>query len=268
MAAPFAACLVLVGIHAYMGLHVLARGVIFVDLALAQIAALGAALALLLGHELDDTQSYFLSLGFTFIGAALLALVRTRRVPQEAIIGIFYVVASAAAILLLDRAPHGSEHIKTLLVGSVLWVSWAKVGQTALLYAALGAFHWALRSRFLPLSFGTNPTDRPTYIGWWDFLFYATFGVIITSSVQIAGVLLVFSILIVPAVCAALLADSLRARLAIAWAIGFAVSAAGCGLSYDLDLPTGATVVCAFGAALMLVALARRPWRSADRHGG
>lgn len=260
MAAPFAACLVLVGIHAYLGIHVLAREVIFVDLSLAQIAALGATLAFLAGYGLESNVAYYFSLGAAFLGAGIFAFTRMRhgRISQEAIIGIVYAVSAAAGILVVDRAPHGAEHIKHMLVGSILWVGWADILQIAGIYALIALFHWAYRQRFLTISFDESEAVRR---GWsirlWDFLFYASFGVVITHSVHIAGVLLVFSFLIVPAVCGFLLAERTGARLGIGWAVGFAASALGCSLSYLADLPTGATVVCVFGLALLLLALLR-----------
>lgn len=261
MSAPFTACLVLVGIHAYLGIHVLARQVIFVDLSLAQIAALGGTLAFLAGHAVDSRAAYLFSLGATFVGAGIFAVtrLRSRRVSQEAIIGIVYAVSAAAGVLAVDRAPHGAEHIRQMLVGSILWVGWPQVLQTAGIYVLVGLLHWFLRDRFLTISFDEPKAER---LGWrvraWDFLFYASFGFVITSSVRIAGVLLVFSFLIVPAVCAALFADRVGPRLAFGWIVGFVVSALGCTVSYMADLPTGATVVCVFGAALIALALARR----------
>ena len=260
MAAPFAACLVLVGIHAYLGIHVLARGVIFVDLALAQIAALGRTGAFLAGYELDSWEAYFLSLAATILGAAVFSLtrLRQRKIPQEAVIGISYAVAAAAGVLAIERAPHGAEHLKDLLVGSILWVTWREVLEVAGLYTLLGLFHWIFRERFLVISLDEGEAVRRGWsVRFWDFIFYVSFGLVITRSVQIAGVLLVFSFLIVPAVCGSLFADRLTWRLAIGWAVGFAVSAIGCSISYVADLPTGATVVCTFGAVLVLLGLAR-----------
>ena len=258
MAAPLAACLVLVGIHAYLGLHILARGVIFVDLALAQLAALGAALALVAGFDLDGPAGYAAYLGSAVLGAALFTLTRTRRaqVPQEAIIGIVYVVAAAASVIAFDRSAHGAEHLKEVLVGQILWVTWADVWRALAVYAVIGVLHWVWRRQFLWVSAG-GPDMAPAAVRGWDFLFYATFGVVITISVPLAGVLLVFSFLIVPAVCAVVLAATFRARLLVAWAVGFGVSAVGCTLSYVLDLPTGAAVVCTFGAALALLGVGR-----------
>ena len=260
MAAPFAACLVLVGIHAYLGIHVLARGVIFVDLALAQIAALGRTGAFLAGYELNSWEAYFLSLAATILGAAVFSLtrLRQRKIPQEAVIGIAYAVAAAAGVLVIDKAPHGAEHLKDLLVGSILWVTWREVLEVAGLYTLLGLFHWIFRERFLVISLDESEAVRRGWsVRFWDFVFYVSFGLVITRSVQIAGVLLVFSFLIVPAVCASLFADRLIWRLAIGWGVGFVVSAIGCSISYVADLPTGAAVVCTFGAVLVLLGLTR-----------
>jgi zinc/manganese transport system permease protein len=257
----FLACLILVGIHCYLGLHVVSRGVIFVDLALAQIAALGSAVAVLFGYELGSQTAYLISLGFAFLGAAVFGISRAReeKIPQEAIIGIVFAVSSAAAILILDRAPHGGEAIKSMLVGGLLYVTGPHVLEIFLIYSAIGVFHYVFRKRFLLIS--TNVRDAYTRgwsVRWWDFLFYLTFGIIVTSSVQVGGVLLVFSYLIVPAVCAMLFADSIVKRLVIGWAIGLAVSVAGLYFSALWDLPTGASIVTAFGLALVLSVLVRR----------
>jgi len=258
---PAVACLILVTIHSYLGMHVLARGVIFVDLALAQIAALGSTIALLLGHDLHSTEAWMWSLAATFAGAAVFALsrVRFRGVPQEAIIGVTYAVASSAAIIAVDRAPHGAEHIKALLVGSILWVTPGQVLKTALIYAAVGVFHWIYRRKFLLISQDTERAESEgVNVRWWDFLFYASFGFVVTSSVQIAGVLLVFSFLIVPAIVGVLFGHNLRSRLLVGWIVGWLVSILGCVISFQADLPTGATVVCTFGAALLVATGVRR----------
>ncbi|MBI2923700.1 MAG: metal ABC transporter permease [Planctomycetes bacterium] len=255
---PFLACLVLVGIHGYLGIHVLSRKVIFVDLAMAQIAALGATFAFILGHEIRSTTSYFLSLGFTLAGAAVFAVTRTRheRVPQEAVIGLVYAMASAAGILVADLSPHGGEHIKTVLAGSIVWVTWQQVAKTAAIYAVVGAFHWVFRDRFLAISIDPEAArERGIHVRFWDFLFYLSFGLVITSSVSIAGVLLVFCYLIAPAVGAALFASTIRSRLAIAWTTGTVVSAVGLLFSYTR--PSGPAIICTFAAALTLAALVR-----------
>jgi zinc/manganese transport system permease protein len=253
---PFVASLILTGIHAYLGVHVVERGVIFVDLALAQIAALGATIAILIGMDPHGRGAYFLSLAFTFLGAAIFSLARTRRghIPQEAFIGIAYAVASAMAILAMSKATGETEHLKDMLVGNILAVSRPEVIKTAILYGAIGLFHYIFRKKFLLIS--TDPAAAEASgmsIRFWDFLFYASFGFVVTSSVAIAGVLLVFCYLIVPSVGAMLFADKVGRRLAIGWTMGTLVSALGVYFSVLLDLPTGATIVCTFGAVLILM---------------
>jgi zinc/manganese transport system permease protein len=268
LGAPLLACLVLTGIHAYLGLHVLARGVIFVDLALAQVAALGMTTALLAGHAPQSGAAWAYALGFTAAGAGLFALTRespaagrARGIPQEAIIGIVYAVTAALSVLVLDRVPQGSEYIKQLLVGSILSVTVDEVARVAALYAAIGVLHWLCRRPFLAISLGSDvPGAR-----LWDFLFYFTFGLVVTSSVRMAGVLLVFSYLIVPAVLAVWLARGVAPRLVVGWAVGVAASVVGLLTSYGADLPTGATIVAMFGAGLALVALGRGAGRLARR---
>jgi zinc/manganese transport system permease protein len=263
LAAPFVASLILTGIHSYLGVHVVERGVIFVDLSLAQIAALGATIAILLPMSGGDPHApvvYWVSLAFTFIGAFVFSFFRSRhaRIPQEAIIGICYAVASAAAILAMSKATSESEHLREMLVGNILAVSWPEVGKTAALYAAVGAFHFVFRHQFLTISLDHSKAEASGMsIALWDFLFYASFGFVVTSSVSIAGVLLVFCYLIVPSVAAMLYADRIGRRLAIGWSMGTIVSAVGIYLSLALDLPTGATIVCTFGIALVVMAMVR-----------
>jgi zinc/manganese transport system permease protein len=266
MAAPFAACLILVGVHGYLGIHVLRRQVIFVDLALAQIAALGAVVALIRGHEPGSASSFAYSLGATVLGAFVFSLTRSRqhdsKVPQEALIGITYVIASAAAILVADRAPEGAEHIKELLAGSILWVTWPVVVKDLIIYSAVGLFHYVFRRKFILIS---EDPERAYQEGMnvrlWDFLFYLSFGVIITLSVEIAGVLMVFSYLVAPAIIAIGSSDRWGVRIAIAWVVGFLASAAGLIASYQVDFPSGPAIVCALGLCLLLFA----GWRALRR---
>src|SRR6266849_4414857 len=253
---PFVASLILTGIHAYLGVHVVERGVIFVDLALAQIAALGATIAILLGMDPHGRGAYFLSLGFTFLGAGIFSVARTRRghIPQEAFIGIAYAVASATAILAMSKATGETEHLKDMLVGNILAVSMPQVAKTAVLYGVIGLFHYIFRKQFLLISTDIAQAEaRGLNIRFCDFLFYASFGFVVTSSVAIAGVLLVFCYLIVPSVGAMLFADRIGRRLAIGWTMGTLVSALGVYFSVLLDLPTGATIVCTFGAVLVVM---------------
>ena len=261
---PFVASLILTGIHAYLGVHVVERGVIFVDLALAQIAALGAVIVVvmperwrsMMGVDPHGNAAYWISLAFTFLGALIFSFVRSkrRRIPLEAFIGISYAMASAAAILAMSKATSETEHLKDMLVGNILAVSGPEVARTAALYGVIGLFHFIFRKKFLLIS--TDPAQaeaKGLNIRFWDFLFYASFGFVVTSSVAIAGVLLVFCYLIVPSVGAMLFADKIGRRLAIGWTMGTLVSALGVYFSVLLDLPTGATIVCTFGAVLVLM---------------
>lgn len=260
-----AICLVLTGIHGYLGIHVLSRQVIFVDLAMAQIAALGATYALLLGfdpgrHPEDALPAYLFSLAFTLAGAAVFALTRMRheRVPQEAIIGIVYASASAIAILMLAKSPTAGEHIQHMLVGNILLVGWPTVASTAAIYSLIGLFHWLFRATFLQITLDPAAAQREgRRIRLWDFLFYATFGVVITSSVAIAGVLLVFSFLVVPAAVGVLFADAVGRRIAIGWAVGTLVSVVGILASFWADVPSSPAVVASFAAVLLAAGLLR-----------
>ena len=255
---PFLACLVLTGIHVYLGIHVISRKVIFVDIALAQIAALGSTVAFLLGYDPRSEGAYFFSLGFAVLAAGVFALTRTpkERVPQEAIIGLAYATASAAAILLADISPHGAEHLHDLLAGSIVWVTPAQILKTSILYLLLGLFHYAFRKRFLLISLDPEAAYRQGIrIRLWDFLFYLSFGVVITSSVQIAGVLLVFCYLVAPSVFAVMFFDDLRRRLLTGWAMATGVSAVGLFVSYDR--PSGPTIMVCFAVVLILGGVAK-----------
>ena len=255
MAAPFAACLVLVGIHAYFGIHVIERRVLFVDLAVAQFAALGAVVGFSFGHHPGELGSTLYSMLFATVAAALFALTRMRheKLPQEAIIGITFVVASAAAILVADRAPEGAEHIKETLAGSLLWVTWPTVVKDLIIYSAVGLFHWIFRKRFLLITMDPEEAFRRGWkVRWWDFLFYLSFGIIITFSVEIGGILMVFAYLVIPACVAILLHAGMRWRLVIGWIVGVLGSGIGLVGSYYLDMPTGPAIVVVLG--LLLVA--------------
>jgi zinc/manganese transport system permease protein len=257
MLPAFTACVVLLGIHVYLGIHVLSRGVIFVDLALAQVAALGVTAALLLGAEPGSGTTYLVSLGFTMVGALLFTFARglSDRVPVEAIIGIVYAVASAVAVIAADRLPHGADEIREILVGDLLSVQWPHIVKTAVIYAVIGAIHFAFRKPFLLISTDPERAKAEGYrIAVWDLLFYLTFGVVITSAVAIGGVLIVFSYLVIPAVIVALFTRNLTTRLFAGWGVGIVASVLGMYTSYALDTPTGAAVVACFGA-LLLVAI-------------
>lgn len=257
---PFLACIVLTGIHAYLGLHVIEREVIFVDLALAQIAALGCASALVAGFEHDGPQAYWLSFAFTAGGAAVFALCRFReqKIPQEAVIGIVYAVAASMMVMFLSRSGEGDEHIREALVGNILLVQPAEVLKIFLIYSGVGLFHFVFRGRFLLISKNTAEAyARGWNVRLWDFLFYVSFGLVVTSSVRIAGVLLVFSLLIIPAAAAILFSKTIRMRLILGWVIGAAGSVLGMILSYFGDFPTGASVVCALAGLLIICSALR-----------
>jgi len=258
MSLPFLVCLILTGIHAYLGFHVIERQVIFVDLALAQIAVLGASFALVLGYHMDSAQGYWFSLTFTMIGAAIFALTRFKKqkVPHEAIIGIVYVVSAALLLIVLSFSGEGTEHIRQSLVGNILLVNPHQLLKMFIIYSIVGIVHFIFRKQFYLIS--ENPQQafqNGLNVRGWDFLFYITFGLVVTSSVEIAGVLLVFSFLVIPAVCAMLLSDKLKTRLILGWSIGTLGSMIGMAFSYWFDFPTGASVVCVFGMILLLLAL-------------
>jgi zinc/manganese transport system permease protein len=262
MIPPFVACMVFVAMLGYLGIHIIARGVIFVDLALAQMAALGGTTALLVGLEGQSPGGYAFAFGFATLGALLFALTRSTtgkpRVPHEAIIGIVYVVASAATLLVADKAPHGAETIKEALAGTILWVTWPAIIKLAVVYAVIGAFHWMLRRRFFTASLDeATAVAQGWRLRWWDFLFYFSFGVAITLAVPIAGVLLVFTFLVVPAVIAFLFTREVRPLIAISWASAAVASALGLAVSFRLDLPTGPVIVCAFGVVLLVAGVGR-----------
>lgn len=260
LAPAIVASLIIAGIHAYLGLHVVERGVIFVDLSLAQIASLGAALAVWQGYDAHGPAIYWMSLAFTLIGAAIFAVVKGQnaRIPQEAIIGISYAVASAAVILLLSQAAGEAEHLRDMLVGNILSVQWPEVWLTGAIYVLIGLFHYRFRKRFLEISVDEQAVAaRGVSVRFWDFLFYASFGLVVTRSVAIAGVLLVFCYLIVPSVGGMLFSERIGPRLAIGWVMGTVVSMLGMYFSVLFDLPTGATIVCTFGLVLGLMGAAR-----------
>jgi len=255
LAAPFVVSVLLVGIHCYLGLHVLERGVIFVDLSLAQVAAFGSTLALLFGYEHHSGMGYLIAFCFTLIASLVFAIARRqeKQFPQEAIIGIAYAMCSALVILTVDKMAHGAEHMKDLMVGEVLWVTWADVQKTAIIYGVAGLLHYIFRKKLIQASFDQANPPAPV----WDFLFYALFGLVITSSVHLAGVLQVFAVLIVPALVVRPFAKTLMGRLALGWAFGVVLTLIGMGLSIKLDMPSGALLVVCFTVVPILMLLGR-----------
>jgi zinc/manganese transport system permease protein len=261
---PVMACILLPWLLVYLGLHVVQRGIIFIDIAMAQMASLGICLAVLLHLDLESWTTFGIALAFTLLGAALFSVTgkRASQIPQEAVIGIAYVVAAAGAVLLLSRAAEGDEEIKNMLVGNILLVTPREVWERFALFAAVGVFHFLFRRNFLLVSFSRDAAYRNGLrVRWWDFLFYAVFGLIVTSFVRIAGVLLVFTYLIVPAVCGITLGQRIGNRLLIGWVIALIGGVAGLFFSYWGDLPSGAAIVCTFGALLILISFVAL-WRS------
>ncbi len=256
LAAPFAVSVILVGIHCYLGLHVLARGVIFVDLSLAQVAAFGSTLALLMGFEHHSKQGYLVAFVFTLIASFVFALARReeKHFPQEAIIGITYAMCSALVILVVDKMAHGAEHMKDLLVGEVLWVTWDDVKKTSIVYSVVGLLHFIFRKKLIQASFDHKNPPHPA----WDFLFYALFGLVITSSVHLAGVLQVFSVLIVPALVSHTVAKTLMGRLIFGWIFGVIFIVIGLGLSIKWDMPSGALIVVCFTLVPIVLLIGRQ----------
>lgn len=249
--APFVMSLILAGIHCYLGLHVLERGIIFVDLSLAQVAAFGIALGLLLGFQAHSTPVYFIALLMTFVVSGIFALSRRHEsiFPQEAIIGIVFALSSAAVVVAAEKMAHGMEYVKDLLAGQILWVTWGDVTRTAVIYAIVGLIHYVFRKQFIDASF--NKDAKGTMA--WDLLFYILFGVVITSSVSIAGVLQVFSYLIVPSLISTYFFRTIKDRLIFGWAFGFVMSFVAMAISYKWDLPTGPFIVVCFASMPVLL---------------
>jgi zinc/manganese transport system permease protein len=253
---PLVAALAILAINAYFGLHIIRRGVIFVDLAFAQIAALGSTVAFLLGFHADDPLSYVFAFLFTLLGALLFSFTRVEEgtVTQEAYIGISYVVASAAVILLSSFTPEGAEHIKETLTGSLIWATWPAVIRMIGVYAVIALFLWFARGPMIAVTFFPGSVRN---VRLWDFVFYVTFGVVITFSVNLAGVLLIFSTLVIPAVIAFLYTTRLMPALILAWATGAIAIISGVAISFAWDITTGPLLVCAFGAVLIVATILR-----------
>jgi len=255
MGAPIAACLLLTLIFSYFGCHVLKREIIFIDLSLAQLAALGTTVAFVLQMELDSPGSLALSLLFIVAGAAFFSYTRSLNlnIPLEAVIGIVYVVGASVALLLASRMPHGAEHLKSLLNGSVLWINWTGVLRIFCVILLVGMVHWITwKKKSVQSRIHKNSFEKFSQYWISDFLFYITLGLVIVFSVRTAGVFLIFTFLIIPAVCGALFSQSMIKQFIIGSVIGVLASFLGLLLSFHLDQPTGATLVCTFGAAFFV----------------
>jgi zinc/manganese transport system permease protein len=255
---PLLSCLAVSGVLVYLGMHVVERKVIFVDLALAQIAALGVMWAILMGydHETDTLATTLYSLSFTAIGALVFSITRTRheRVPHEALIGIIYVTASAGGLVLADRFALGTEALKELIAGRVALVTTEIVGKLAVTCAVVAIVFVALHRRFMRISRDPAAAEAEgVSIRAWDFLFYLLFGVLITQCVSVLGVLPVFAYLVIPAVAGAFLFSSVRARLIFGWAFAGVISLVGLETARLSQLDPGPTIVCLFAGALVLL---------------
>lgn len=244
LAAPIVFSVLLVGIHAYLGLHILQREVIFVDISLSQVAALGAAVSLFFMPEFSDTYlTLFMSLLFCLTVSFMLAFLRHREknISQEAIIGMTYALAGGAMILVVDKLPHGAEHLKETLVGNILFVTWKQVVETFIVYGLVGVLHYVFRRQFWIASLSKTKSF------YWDLIFYFLFGVVITFSTRHAGVLVVFVILVAPAALASRIFpmhSQLVARLGTAWLMGVLGICVAFSISYIWDLPAGASIIC------------------------
>jgi zinc/manganese transport system permease protein len=265
MIAPIVVCVIVGVALGWFGLHVLEREILFVDLALAQVAALGTTFAVFLGHEPDEPTAYALAAVFTVAAAAGLSITRRfrQRVPQEALIGVAYAVCAGTGALLLDfaRDPHGAEKLQHLMVGNLAWVTWTEIGAVAAVCAVVGVFHLVFRERFLGVTLDPEGAARAgVWVAAWDLLFYLTFGFVITTVVHVAGVLLVFSWLIVPAVIARLFVDGVASRLVFAWLVSVPVSIVGVALSYEHA--AGPIIIALLGVCL---AVAMAVWAAMHR---
>ncbi len=233
-------------LHTYMGLHIIRRTIIFCDLVLAQQAALGALIGVALGIKYATGSSYVVSLVTVLIGSVLLSVIKpkNRMIPREAVIGIMFALALVAALLLGDKLSGGGAHVTKTLAGSMLWVSWKLVGITIAVYAVLIAFHYRFRDRFIGLS---EAPDRVEHQRWWDFLFFATQGLITVMIVPIAGVLLAYSFLMIPAAIAALFSTGWIRAVVVGWTVGFVACLVGLTASYHLNLPYSPSLVLSLG---------------------
>jgi zinc/manganese transport system permease protein len=262
----FALSALMIMTHTYLGLHVLARGIIFIDLALAQVAALGISVAFLLGEEAHGMAAQAYAFVATLVAAFAFAGLRRveGKTTREVIIGCVYVVTTALSIVILSRSAQGMEELKSIFNGNILWVQWQEISIIATCYAALSVLHILYRDRFYRLSFDSDGVERPSF--FWEFLFFASFAIVITLAVSVAGVLLVFAFLIIPAFSASILSASFGSRLLIGWALGLLGCAMGLWLSFSADLPIGATMVTVMGIVPIAAYCLRSTKRLSHRH--
>jgi len=260
LAAPFTVCLLLVGILSYLGNHILSRGIIFIDIAVAQIAALGTMIGILCGLPDGSFGASLFSLGFTLVVVAIFALSKFEHseISQEVIIGIIYGISLAVAMLLVDITPGGSNFIQETLTGNILWVTWRDVLVTFLVFAGVGLIHLIYGRKFILISSGHARQFTKSQVRRWDLLFYVTFGLVVVRAVDIGGIFVVFMYLIGPAAIATLLTENWKSRFILAWLMGFIGSVIGIFLSYTFNYPNGPTIVCVLGLMLILTGLVQK----------
>ncbi len=269
MLAPFVVCILLIGINIYFGIHVIKREIIFIDIALAQIAALGGTIAGILhdllpghgehSHDEHGMMWYLFAIGFTTLAALMFSVLKSKKlpIPLESLIGIAYAVAATGAVIILDKAAGGDVHVHEMVAGSILWVNWYQITVLLIVFGLVGLFHFLYRKRFLGLTDSYNNGEKNNYSFWWDFLFYATFGIAVVFSVQVGGILTVFAFLIIPASISALFSENWLNRILIGWGLGTLVTVCGLYLSWTMDVPSSPTVILFLGVFLLLAIVVR-----------
>ncbi|MFC1477127.1 metal ABC transporter permease [candidate division KSB1 bacterium] len=260
LAPPITICILFAGILSYFGNHILTRGIIFIDIALAQIAALGTMIGLLLGFAEGARSLEIISLVFTLAIISVFAMTKFEKqvIPQEAIIGIIYGLGLGLATLLSEKIPGGSNFITKTITGNILWVTWDQVFWTFLLFAAIAVLHVLLRKHFVKIS--ESRENLPYSIGkvrFYELIFYITFSIVVVRAVPIGGIFLVFTLLIAPTAMATLFTQNWTARFIWSWIIGILGSMAGIYISYTFNISNGPAIVCMLGVFVFIMAFIR-----------
>ena len=253
---------VIVGILlSYLGVHVISRGIVFVDLALGQISSLGVAYSDYIG-----TGKTVIPIVFTLVGAFLMSFIniRDKRLKLEAIIGIIYAVTSAITVMLISKTPHGDSDIQEVLFGNILSVSWDQIKMVAIVFSAIGLLHLFFFKKFIAVTesfsrFDTTLTKNNFQtqgaFSLWNFLFYISIGLSIVFAVRLSGVIPVFSFLIIPAVGAIMIAKNNRSIIMLAALISVLGAFFGLNISYKFDFPAGSSIVTALGGIFLIVSI-------------
>ena len=257
---PFAICLLLVGVLSYFGNHILKRGIIFIDIALAQIAALGTMIGILIGLNAESMTITFFSLGFTMLVVSMFPLLKSEKegIPIEAVIGVTYGLSLALSITLAEKIPGGSNFIKETFTGNILWTTWREVYVSFALFFAVGVVHVIFRKKFIDLSSNNAGYMSKTEFMLLDFLFFISFAIVVVKAVTIGGIFVIFAFLIAPASIAAIFGDTWRTKVLISWGAGFVGAVLGIFFSYQFDLPNGPTIVVALGGCLIIAGLGKK----------